>query len=112
MEEEPDKEKLKKFNTEQKKIGTEKMLEFITPGKPGEQFKKDFNEILYRLTISEYLKQSNTNKEPFNNGRCKIIPSFFKLMEKLKEDKRDFAIVFRSFGLDIQNVISEFNEYF
>ncbi|XP_071082790.1 uncharacterized protein [Haliotis cracherodii] len=35
-----------------------------------------------------------------------ILPSVYKLIHQLKEDRRDFAIVIRTYGLDCKNVLS------
>ena len=43
------------------------------------------------------------------SGRYHIIPSFFSLVRSLKKAKREFAIVFRSFGIDLKGVVAEFN---
>jgi len=43
------------------------------------------------------------------NGRYHLIPSFFSLIRSLKKSKREFAVVFRTFGADIKGVIAEFN---
>ena len=32
-------------------------------------------------------------------------------MNNLKKQKKEFAIVFRSFGTDIKNVVTEFNKF-
>lgn len=116
--EEPDKELLKKFNAHQKKVGNEKMLQFIEPGNPGEGFKKSFDAMLSKLTVPEHLKGqlAETDVEPedtyvktIRNGKYGLIPSFFKLVNKLIEAERDFAIVFHSFGSDLESAIAEFN---
>lgn len=54
-------------------------------------------------------KEEKDYKELLSNGRYFLIPSFFSLMRALKKAKRDYAIVFRSFGNDIAGVVSEFN---
>jgi hypothetical protein len=112
---------MRKFNANQKKIGCEKLLCFVSPGNPGERFKKTFDEMLEELSIPEHLKDQLegveeklgelTFKEAFRNGKYKIIPSFFKLISKLQETQRDFTIIFRSFGSDLTNAITEFNSY-
>jgi len=46
------------------------------------------------------------------NGRYNLIPSFLNMIKNLKKAKREFAIVFRSFGTDIKGAVAEFNAYF
>lgn len=118
---EPNKELMRKFNLNQKRLGCERLLRFVSPENPGERFKKVFDEIMEKLSIPEHLKDQLegeegklgelTYKEAFGNGKYKIIPSFFKLIGKLKEAQRDFVIIFRSFGSDLTNTITEFNRY-
>ena len=47
----------------------------------------------------------------FGEGKYHIIPSFFRTLIFLKKAKREFAIVFRTFGSDIDNVVFEFNKF-
>jgi len=47
----------------------------------------------------------------FSEGKYNIVPGFFKLLVYLKKTKRDFAIVFRTFGHDLPDVIWEFNKF-
>lgn len=47
----------------------------------------------------------------FGEGKYHLIPSFFRTLIYLKKAKREFAIVFRTFGQDLQNVIFEFNKF-
>ena len=47
----------------------------------------------------------------FTEGRVNIVPSFFKLLNGLKKAKREFSIVFRSFGQELPDIIWEFNKF-
>jgi hypothetical protein len=47
--------------------------------------------------------------ELFGEGKYYLIPSFYRTLIYLKKAKREFGIVFRSFGEDISNVIYEMN---
>lgn len=38
------------------------------------------------------------NAKLFNNGRYHLIPSFWRLLMYMKKQKREFAIVFNTFG--------------
>ena len=51
------------------------------------------------------------NAKLFNNGRYHLIPSFFRLLMYMKKQKREFAIVFNTFGSELDNVIYEFNKF-
>ena len=41
--------------------------------------------------------------------QCNIVPSFFRLIASLHRRNVDFKIVFRTFGMDIPNIATEFN---
>lgn len=47
--------------------------------------------------------------ELFKDGKYFILPYFFKLLINLKKNKKDFSIVFRTFGEDLSKVIDEMN---
>jgi len=49
--------------------------------------------------------------EMFGEGRYHIIPSFFRTIIFLKKQKREFAVVFRTFGDDLNKVTWEFNKF-
>lgn len=55
-------------------------------------------------------EDKNILAEIFGDGKCHLLPVFFKTLIALKKSKREFAIVFRSFGTDIKNTIFEFNK--
>lgn len=43
--------------------------------------------------------------------RYYILPSFFKLLVNLRKQKRNFALIFRTFGSDYDQVELEFNRF-
>jgi hypothetical protein len=45
----------------------------------------------------------------YGEGKYYIIPSFFKTLMYLKKNKKEFALSFRTFGSDMDEVIYEFN---
>lgn len=47
----------------------------------------------------------------FGEGRYHLIPSFFRTLTFLKKQKREFAIVFRTFGQDLKLVNWELNQF-
>ena len=47
----------------------------------------------------------------FGECRYHLIPSFFRTLIYLKKAKKEFSIIFRSFGSDIHNVAFEFNKF-
>eukprot|EP00742_Colponemidia_sp_Colp-10_P007748 GILJ01008353.1.p1 GENE.GILJ01008353.1~~GILJ01008353.1.p1 ORF type:complete len:539 (+),score=66.74 GILJ01008353.1:192-1619(+) len=47
--------------------------------------------------------------ELLKTNRYFIVPSFFQLVTHLTNQKRNFAVLFRTFGTDLDNVTTEFN---
>ena len=47
----------------------------------------------------------------FGDGRYHICPSFFRCLMFLRKQKKEFAISFRTFGKDMDNVVFEFNKF-
>lgn len=45
----------------------------------------------------------------FTEGKFNLVPSFFKLLSGLKKAKREYALVFRSFGSELPDVVFELN---
>ena len=51
------------------------------------------------------------NNKLFNNGRYHLVPSFWRLLMYMKKQKREFAVVFNTFGTELDNVVYEFNKF-
>ena len=47
----------------------------------------------------------------FGEGKYFIVPSFFRTLMYLKKQKKEFAVVFRSYGTELDNVVWEFNKF-
>jgi hypothetical protein len=47
----------------------------------------------------------------FGEGRYHLIPSFFRTLIFLKKQKREFSVVFRTFGKDLKEIVWEFNQF-
>jgi hypothetical protein len=120
------------FNNEQKASIIKLVSEFTLPGKPGYKFKSLQDKMIRLLTLpkpicEEYnlLPEEDKKEDPsaspeeedekelirrlFDSGRMLLIPSFFRLIQELKKNKREFAIIFRTFGTELKDVIEEFN---
>lgn len=59
----------------------------------------------------KYSEEDKMIMEIFGEGMCHIIPSFWRTVIFLKKQKRNFQIVFRTFGEDIPNIVYEFNQF-
>lgn len=75
----------------------------------GQQFQKHFNVHLARLewkypheSMDKVLTMSGKDGRPYHY----ILPSFYKLLQYLTFNKREFAIVLRTYGRDADNVLS------
>lgn len=51
------------------------------------------------------------NATLFNEGKYHLIPSFWRLLMYMKKQKREFAVVFDSFGDQMDNAVYEFNKF-
>jgi len=40
-----------------------------------------------------------------------LLPAFFKLLVNLRKQKRNFGLIFRTFGTDLEGVRLEFNRF-
>lgn len=49
--------------------------------------------------------------EQQDDVRCNILPSFMKFIAYLKKQKKNFSIVFRTFGDDYDKIHLEFNRF-
>lgn len=47
----------------------------------------------------------------FGEGKYHLIPSFFRTLIFLKKQKREFSVLFRTFGEDLDQVVWEFNRF-
>ena len=50
-------------------------------------------------------------KKLFSEGFYGLIPSFFKTLIALKKQKQEFAIVFRTYGNQLEDVVLELNKF-
>ncbi|XP_064606857.1 uncharacterized protein LOC135471522 [Liolophura sinensis] len=68
-------------------------------------FEKHMRLLRWRYTRDEETLNRLTMKGKDQALYHYILPSFFKLMYHLKKSGRDFAIIFRTYGLDAKNVL-------
>lgn len=81
---------------------------FADPGHPGESVRATYDALQAELRLPEGLTLPGALAS-VGEGRHFLLPSFLRCVLRLEEEKRDFRIVFRTFGTDIADVISEFN---
>lgn len=116
----PDREERFKKNEEIKKIKDNLFLTFIDKDQPGEKLYDQYLEILNKLKIPESVIQEinkDNSKYPsffknlFQNNYIYIFHSIFRLIIELEKKNRTFAIIFRTFGYDFDDVIKEYNSF-
>ena len=50
-------------------------------------------------------------RELYGEGRYHLVPSFFRTLMYLKKQKKEFSVIFRSFGTELDPVIWEYNKF-
>ena len=90
--------------------------DFLEPGQPGRPLRPWFDRMMEALTLSEATQEA-LRDQPWaaaaglDRGRVRLLPSFFKLMKHLHDARRDFTLVFRTYGSDIPEVAAELNAF-
>ena len=119
---EPDEAKRAAMNKEIKLANKKLISEFCQHGKPGFKFKSLFDKMLKQLSLPKVVCEEfgfgqEDRKDPhplhslFANAKTYLIPGFFRTIMALKKAKRDFAVLFRTFGRDVENVAFEFTQF-
>ena len=119
-EEIPDREERFKKNQEIKATKDRLSLEFMNKGQPGEKLKDLYNDYLKKVKIpkdimNEINKENSIYpsfyKDLYENDFIFLFPSLFRTMIELQSQNRIFTIIFRTFGLDFNEVSKEFNDF-
>lgn len=83
---------------------------FTEDGKPGRNLRPLYDDMLQNLQLSEE-ELSKADERLVLNGNNFMLPAFFQTIHTLLENGRDFRIVIRTFGHDIEDVRKAFNAY-
>ena len=128
-EEEPDEEARNAANQETKTTRNNLLTEFTAHGQPGYRFKNSLDKmsrclLLPKSVIEEMEVANEEDKEEdyegsegnkmnklFAGGKVFIVPSLFRLLLSLRKSKREYAILFRTFGTDLSECVMEFNSF-
>eukprot|EP00466_Bigelowiella_natans_P015471 jgi/Bigna1/145814/aug1.104_g20522 len=95
-----------------KKARDDLLKKFAEKGQPGERFYTFLGEFTKKLKLPEGVVGSKEAKDAGLMGSEHfILPSFLNFIRKLKESKRSFSLVFRTFGKDLEEVAKEFNAF-
>lgn len=101
------KEECFEMKTRRKKLKTT----FTDPGQPGEVLRSEYDKMLSKMKVSNAVKNSKAAKELHIGEYHHLLPSFFCCIQELAKRGRDFRIVFRTFGIDLENVQDEWNAF-
>ena len=119
-EEIPNREERFKKNQEIKATQDRLCQEFLNKGQPGEKLIDLYNDYLKRVKVpkeilNEIYKENSIYpsfyKDLYENDFIFIFPSLFRTMIELQSQNRIFTIIFRTFGLDFDDVIKEYNAF-
>ena len=69
---------------------------------------EDPAKVAEQARIKAERKMNNTL---YDGGKYHLIPSFYRLLMYMKKQKREFAVVFHTFGDELDNVVYEFNKF-
>lgn len=101
------------FNRAQKRSAQALVACFTDPGQPGETL-RPLLELLRKHLEIPVDKRDACCSGPYvlpawRQGRHFLFPAYFRLLESLLSSGRSFAIIFRTFGDDLADVIWEHN---
>lgn len=83
---------------------------FTDPGSPGERYRAHFDQLMQALTLPPNITLPDA-PAAIGPGRHFMLPSFFEVVLALERAGRDFSIVFRTFGVDLPDVATEWNSF-
>ncbi|KAK9905768.1 hypothetical protein WJX75_005992 [Coccomyxa subellipsoidea] len=102
-------------NSRAKHLRQSHKRKFTEPGEPGEMFRGVYEQLKAALALPcetrAAVDSSSKSQYLFGGGARHILPSFFNLLKHLQAQKRDFSIIFRTFGADILEVVDEMNMF-
>lgn len=115
-------EERKELTLQAEKLRTEKEKEFFKKLSKDPKFYSTINEIFEKIkvpkaVVDEIKNNINTKKYPkifdsiYKEGYYFTFLSLFRTMIELQKQKRDFSILFRTFGNDSFSILSEFNAF-
>eukprot|EP00743_Colponemidia_sp_Colp-15_P001690 GILK01001846.1.p1 GENE.GILK01001846.1~~GILK01001846.1.p1 ORF type:complete len:528 (-),score=117.44 GILK01001846.1:206-1747(-) len=138
-EEEADPELRREQNRAIKAQRGELITSFTQKKRPGESLKPYFRKLMAALDLPKLVQKALVNaaakresgeaptpRSPdmadlateeekiaslLTAGKHYIVPSFFQLIQHLSNKQRNFAIIFRTFGTDLENIATEYNGF-
>ena len=70
-----------------------------------------FQKIEESAKLSHFNIPKKEFPDYFDSGYVNIVPSFFYMMINLQKQNREFSIIFRTFGSDLEEISKEFNDF-
>jgi len=86
-------------------------ISLTEPGHPGEALRPQYEKYLSMMRVSETVAGSKRAKELHCPEFHHLLPSFFHCVLELSKAGRDFRVIFRTFGVDLENVKEEWNAF-
>merc|ERR1711964_220115 len=72
--------------------------------------KEEVDKLCDRMKLPERFRGEDATKIGLKKTYY-ILPSFFRLIQQLTEEGREFSVIFRTFGTDLPEIISEYNAF-
>eukprot|EP00897_Mesotaenium_endlicherianum_P002552 jgi/Mesen1/2324/ME000155S01417 len=82
---------------------------FTEPGQPGDMFRGVYERLMSALRVPEESVAAMRAARLGDGHEVVLLPSFFELLRHLAAQRRDFAVVFRTFGTDLPEIAAELN---
>eukprot|EP00050_Salpingoeca_kvevrii_P019246 m.84031 g.84031 ORF g.84031 m.84031 type:complete len:402 (-) comp8327_c0_seq2:984-2189(-) len=82
---------------------------FTEAGRAGEMLRPWYERLIAQLTLPFHLRRKMQEMDICHDGLLFILPAFYRTIIWLVEQRRDFQLVFRTFGTDIPVVAREWN---
>ncbi len=96
------------FNAAQKAARRRLRSTFVDAGQLGERFIPTLQSMLAKMQLPLH---AQSRADLFPHGHQALAPSYFALLRHLTNSGRDFAVVFRTFGTDLPEVVLEHNAF-
>lgn len=96
------------FNAAQKRACRRVRSTFVDAGQLGERFLPTLQAMLAKMQLPLH---AQSRADLFPHGHQALAPSYFALLRHLVSSGRDFAVVFRTFGTDLPEVVMEHNAF-
>jgi len=95
------------MKTKRKRLKTS----FTEKGQPGEALRPEYEKMRRKMQVSENVKNSPLAGDLHIHEFHHLLPSFFMCIQEIAKRGRDFRLIFRTFGIDLEAVQTEWNAF-